>query len=131
MSNAEHISNRLSSVQRTLNEIAGEVRDSDLPYVIAEVENIARALVSLMEIQQTIYAHNPHLVPEYLEEKSPHREWNKEFGKLLIQNEYLLSQNNPIEAVTRAEEFVLLNPPKAFVDMANNEVERIKGLFGI
>jgi len=100
MNKAEHISNRLSVVQEALDEIAEEIRDSDLPYISAEIENIGKALASLFDIQQTIYTHNPHLVPEHLEEKSPYpAQWNNEYAKLLIQNESLLAKNNPIEAI--------------------------------
>lgn len=130
MNDAEHISHRLSSVQIMLDEIAREIKDSDLPYIRAEIENVAMALSYLLDIQQTIYAHNPGLTPEYLQQVAQNSDrWNREFGKLLLQNESLLASNNPREAINLTEQFIQSEPPEFFVGMANAEIERIVALF--
>lgn len=131
MNNAEYISERLMVVQKTLDEIAGEIRDSDLPYVRAEIENVAKALSHLFDIQQTIYNHNPNLVPDYIKLASPHPEWNKEFRKLLIQNESLLSKNSPKDAIILTREFIESEPPEMFIEMATAEIQRIESLFNL
>ena len=129
MISAEYISNKLAKAQKALDEIAGDITDSDLPYVRAEVENIAKALSHLFDIQKTIYAHNPNLVPEYLQAETPYPEWNIEYGKLIIQNESLLSKNSPKEAIILTEEFIKSEPPELFIKMANEEIQRIVALF--
>lgn len=129
MNGTERINNKLNFAAESLNEIAEDISKSEFPYVRAEVENIGKALAAIFDIQKTIYTHNPHLVPEHLKEKSRYPEWNREFAKLLIQNESLLSKNNPTEAVILTEQFIESEPPKEFLEMANSEIKRIKALF--
>jgi hypothetical protein len=129
VSDIENIHSKLVESCRLLDKAASEIVFSSLPYPSADVESIGKALSHILDVQQSIYSVSPELTPAHLLEKSRHPNENKEFGKLLVQNERLLAQNKPEEAILLVREFIGSDPASQFVEMAESEIERIKSVF--
>jgi len=66
-----------------------------------------------------------------LGEFQKNRDENRQFGRILIQNEHHLSHNNPNEAILLLNELISRRPPSNYVEMANNEIARIKRTFNV
>ena len=129
MSDIEKIHSKLEEACRLLDKAASEIVSSSLPYPSADVENIGKALSHIFDVKQSIYSMSPELTPAHLLEKSEHPNENKEFGKLLVQNQRLLAENKPEEAILLVREFICSGPPSHFVEMAEGQIERIKTVF--
>ena len=131
MSNIENIHSKLEEACRILDKAASEIVSSSLPYPSADVENIGKALSHIIEVQKSIYSISPELTPAHLLEKSMNPNENKEYGKLLVQNQHLLAENKPEEAILLVREFIGSEPPGQFVEMAESQIERIKTVFNL
>ena len=125
------IEEKLVKVRKLLDEAARDIADSEIPCRTADIEHIGEALAAISDIQLSIYELRPDLMPEYLREKSEHPDLNRQFGRILIQNQSLLSGNKPDEAIQLLTNFVEEEPPANYVEMANNEIRRIQKMFNV
>jgi hypothetical protein len=128
MDTLEVIEEKLQEVRSILDDVASELARSDIPCKTADIEHIGEAL---SDIQLSVYGQGPDLRPEYLNETSKFRDHNREFGRILIQNEHNFSGNKPNEAIQLLNEFKANNPPAEYKEMANNEINRIKHTFNV
>ena len=131
MDTLEVIEEKLQEVRSILDDVASELARSDIPCNTADIEHIGEALAAISYVQLSVYEQRPDLRPEYLSETSKHRDHNQEFGRILIQNEHNLSGNKPNEAIQLLNEFKAKNPPVEYIEMANNEISRIKHIFNV
>ncbi len=131
MDTLEAVEQKLQEVRSMLDDVASDLVTSDIPCKSADIEHIGEALVSISSIQLSIYEQRPDLKPEYLDNISKDVAENREFGRILIQNERHLSQNKPNDAIGLLNDFRAKKPHQEFMEMANSEISRIKQLFGV
>ena len=112
------IDSRLSAIRKELDSIAKEISNSKLEYSSAHIRNVGEALTAISDIQHSIYEQRPDLIPEILKEHSKYPDFNRQFGKILIENEHLLSINQPSRAVELLNKFIDKKPPVEFEKMA-------------
>lgn len=129
MDKVESAYSKLEQASKLLDEVACDLRDIEFLCQAADTYSIADALASIMDVKLAIYKERPELKPEYLEAEVPDAKANRQFGRIMIQSERLLSQNKSHEAVELFLAFLESNPPSEFIEMANSEIERINELF--
>ena len=129
MSDLKDINSKLEQVCRLLDQTASEINSSSLPYPSVDIESIGKALAHIFDVQHSVYSVCPELTPDHLLENSRFPDANKQFGKLLSQNERLLADNNPQEAIALINDFISSEPPAQFVSMAKGQIERIRTVF--
>lgn len=125
------IDKTLSKVRELLDEVARELASSDIPCRTADIEHIGEALAAISEIQLSIYEQRPDLAPEFLKGRSESLDLDRQFGRILIQNQNYLSSNKPDKAIDLLNEFLESKPPERFVEMAKNEIKRIQKIFNV
>ena len=129
MDKLKSIDQKLSQIRTSLDTIAKEIYSSDISCNSADIENIGKALAAISDIQLSIYEKRPDLMPKYLNEKVKNPDINRRFGRILIQNQSLLSRNKSDEAISLLKKFIEEDPPDNYLEMAQNEIERINKLF--
>lgn len=127
----DNLEQKLQKIRVMLDEVAEGLSKSDIPCRTADIIHIGEALAAISEVQLSIYEQCPDLRPEYLNDLNKDRDLNQELGRILIQSERYLSGNSPNEAIQLFKEFKSKHPPKEYIDMADNEINRIKSTFSV
>jgi hypothetical protein len=123
------IDRSLMKVRALLDEVARELAECEIPCRTADIEHIGEALAAISNIQLSIYEQRPDLTPDFLKERSEIHDQNRQFGRILIQNQHHLSCNKPDKAIDLLNAFLETKPPERYVEMANNEIKRIRKTF--
>jgi hypothetical protein len=131
MDKLKSIHSKLHRATELLNEAAGELVKSEIVCQAADIRSIGEALANVMDVKMSIYETRPELKPEYLNDKQQNLNYNREFGRIIIQKDRFLAENNPHEAIALYKSFIDRNPSQEYIEMANDEVARIKKLFAI
>ena len=131
MDEIKAIENNLQKISMMLNDVATVLAKSDIPCRSVDIQHVGKALAEIFDIQQSLYEERPELMPEYLKQKSNSIDISRKYSRIKTQNQYFLAKNETKEALKLLTDFINSKPPNEFLNMANDEIVRIKKLFNI
>ncbi len=131
MLKAEEIDSILKSCATHLDKCAGLVRDLPLEPVRENIYRIGRALAEIGELRAELFKLHPQLKPEGWDDPLPNADYNQMFGQTILQAEELCDAGKPNEAVKCLESFIFIGPPEELQRLAQNEVQKLKGRYGV
>ena len=127
MSKLTELENLLTECAKKLDDATSLIQESKLD-PSASIKDIGAALTHIFSVQQAIYKIAPNLEPGFLKVKSIHSKHNKLLTKAMANAASLCDSKQFEAAILLYEDFLSTDPPKHLVQVAEAEINRIKGL---
>ena len=127
MPTPKEIDSILKECASQLDYSAGLVRDLPLEPVRENIHKIGRALAEVCELRAEIFKLEPSLKPEGWDDPPSNSEYNRMFGQAMLQAEEFIDAGKIDEAIKTYESFIFIGPPDEYVEMAKNEIGKLRG----
>jgi len=127
----KEIDSILKECASQLDYSAGLIRDLPLEPKRENIRKIGRALAEICELREAVFKLDPSLKPDGWDDPPTHAEYNRMFGQAILQAEEFVEAGNIKEAIKTFESFVFIGPPEELQEMAENEIQKLRGGNGV
>ncbi|MES9857895.1 MAG: hypothetical protein ABW166_15045 [Sedimenticola sp.] len=127
----KEINSILEECSSNLDYCAELIRDLPLDPARENIHRIGRAISKIFEIREELFKVDPSLKPQGWDEPPTSAEYNRMFGKAILQAQTFCESGNHLEAIKTFESFIFIGPPEEFEHMAKNEIKKLNQQYGV
>lgn len=131
MNTPEELNRLLSACCEQLVDCSASIKEMPLDPANRNIYRIGKALAEVSEIRSELYKLHPHLKPEKWDEPPSEEDYAEMYQEAIRQVTDHLRGGNPKRAIETLESYLFIGPSEKYENLANEEIKKIRGKYGV